>query len=144
MEYIAYLHKDRESDFGVSFPDFPGCITAGKTLDEAGRNAAEALKMHIEGMLADGDEIPEASSLDDLAGDRAMKGAVVFLVSIDISDKVERFNITARKSQMEEIDRLARQQGMTRSAYLVATALSSSGRKSAFRKLSRNFVRNAG
>ena len=31
MEYIAYLHKDRKSDFGVSFPDFPGCITAGKT-----------------------------------------------------------------------------------------------------------------
>jgi hypothetical protein len=32
MEYIAYLHKDRDSDCGVSFPDFPGCITAGKTL----------------------------------------------------------------------------------------------------------------
>jgi predicted RNase H-like HicB family nuclease len=32
MDYIAYLHKDRDSDFGVSFPDFPGCITAGKTL----------------------------------------------------------------------------------------------------------------
>ncbi len=37
MEYIAYLHKDRKSDFGVSFPDFPGCITAGKTLDESAR-----------------------------------------------------------------------------------------------------------
>ena len=42
MEYIAYLHKDRDSDYGVSFPDFPGCITAGKTLDEASRMAAEA------------------------------------------------------------------------------------------------------
>ena len=35
MEYIAYLHKDKGSDYGVSFPDFPGCITAGKTLEEA-------------------------------------------------------------------------------------------------------------
>ena len=37
MEYIAYLPKDRKSDFGVSLPDFPGCITAGKTLDESAR-----------------------------------------------------------------------------------------------------------
>ena len=29
MDYIAYLHKEKASDFGVSFPDFPGCITAG-------------------------------------------------------------------------------------------------------------------
>ena len=43
MDYIAYLHKDRNSDYGVSFPDFPGCITAGKTLEEAHRMAAEAL-----------------------------------------------------------------------------------------------------
>ncbi|MBL0942631.1 MAG: type II toxin-antitoxin system HicB family antitoxin, partial [Alphaproteobacteria bacterium] len=35
MNYIALIHKDKNSDFGVSFPDFPGCITAGKTLDEA-------------------------------------------------------------------------------------------------------------
>src|SRR5689334_6632615 len=37
MHYIAYLHKTRRSDYGVSFPDFPGCITAGKTLEEARR-----------------------------------------------------------------------------------------------------------
>ena len=47
MEYIAYLHKDRKSDFGVSFPDFPGCVTAGNTLDEARRLAPEALALHI-------------------------------------------------------------------------------------------------
>jgi len=33
--YIAIVHKEAESDFGVSFPDFPGCITAGKDIDEA-------------------------------------------------------------------------------------------------------------
>jgi hypothetical protein len=38
MEYIAHLHKDRNSDYDVSFPDFPGCISAGKTL--ASRMAA--------------------------------------------------------------------------------------------------------
>ena len=75
MQYIAYLHKDRNSDFGVSFPDFPGCITAGKTLEEARQLATEALSMHVEGMLEDKQLIPEPSTLDDLAKDPAMKGA---------------------------------------------------------------------
>ena len=35
QSYIALIHKDADSDYGVSFPDLPGCITAGTTLDEA-------------------------------------------------------------------------------------------------------------
>ena len=123
MEYIAYLHKDRKSDFGVSFPDFPGCVTAGKTLDEARSMAVEALSLHIEGMMEDGEPIPEASTLDALADDPVMKGAVAFLVSVDVGEKAARFNITARKSQMAEIDRRAKKAGMTRSAYMVTSAL---------------------
>jgi len=49
--YIALVHKEGDSDFGVSFPDFPGCVTAGATLDEAARMAREALELHIEGLL---------------------------------------------------------------------------------------------
>jgi predicted RNase H-like HicB family nuclease len=123
MEYIAYLHKGRKSDFGVSFPDFPGCVTAGKTLEEARRMAVEALSLHIEGMMEDGEAIPQASTLDALAADPAMKGAVAFLVNADVAEKAKRFNITARQSQMEEIDRRAKKKGMTRSAYMVASAL---------------------
>src|ERR1035437_2744060 len=129
MEYIAYLHKDRKSDYGVSFPDFPGCVTAGKTLDEARRMAVEALSLHIEGMMEDGEAIPEPSTLDALANDPAMKGAVAFLVNVDIAEKAERFNITARKSQMEEIDRRAKKEGKTRSAYMVASALAGAREK---------------
>ena len=92
MEYVAYLHKEKKSDYGVSFPDFPGCTTAGKTLEEARRNAAEVLALHIESMLEDGEDIPDASSLDNLSRDPALKDAVAFLVDINVSDKVERFN----------------------------------------------------
>jgi len=48
MDYIAIIHKEADSDFGVSFPDFPGCITADLTLDEAKDMALEALAGHIE------------------------------------------------------------------------------------------------
>ena len=80
MEYIAYLRKDKNSDFGVSFPDFPGCISAGSTLEEARRMAAEALAMHVAGMRADGEPIPEPSSLDDLRGDIQKETLVVLVV----------------------------------------------------------------
>jgi predicted RNase H-like HicB family nuclease len=88
MEYIAYLHKDAKSDYGVSFPDFPGCVTAGSTLEEAREMAAEALALHIAGMREDGEKIPEPSSLDDLRDDPAMKGAVAFHVSPTASERV--------------------------------------------------------
>jgi predicted RNase H-like HicB family nuclease len=126
MDYLAYLHKNRNSDFGVSFPDFPGCITAGRTLDEAHRMAAEALSLHIAGMVEDGETIPEPSTLDALAEDPAMKHAVAFLVHVaPEAERTVRINITARAKQIELIDQLANQAGMTRSAYMVQSALKS-------------------
>jgi predicted RNase H-like HicB family nuclease len=129
MEYIAYLHKDEESDYGVSFPDFPGCITAGSTLEEARKMAAEALALHIAGMVEDGEAIPEPSTLDDLQKDPAMKGAVAFLVEAVEPEKTVRINITARESQIAEIDRLASAAKMSRSAYMVQRALGPQERK---------------
>ena len=121
MGYLAYLHKDRDSsDFGVSFPDFPVCITTGRTLEEAQHMAAEALALHIAGMVEDGETIPEPSTLDALAEDPAMKHAVAFLVHVEPeAEGTVRINITARAKQVELIDRLAGKAGMTRSAYMV-------------------------
>lgn len=125
MEYIAYVHKDRKSDFGVSFPDFPGCVTAGKTLDEARRRAPEALAFHIAGLMEDGEKIPKPSKIDELVRDPDRQSAVAFLVTAELhKSKTVRVNVTARENQIELIDRLARQAGMTRSAYMVQSATS--------------------
>ena len=125
MDYIAYLHKENKSDFGVSFPDFPGCVTAGRSLDEARRRAPEALAFHIAGMLEDGEKIPKPSRMDNLVGDPDRQNAVAFLVTTDFKKaKTVRVNVTARENQIELIDRLARQAGMTRSAYMVQSATS--------------------
>jgi predicted RNase H-like HicB family nuclease len=128
MEYIAYLHKDRDSDYGVSFPDFPGCITAGKTLDEARRMAPEALALHIKGMIEDGAEVPAPTQLDDIAENAAKHRAIAFMVSVDAPDATVRINITARESQIQKIDELAEEAGMTRSGYMVSAALRSEKR----------------
>ncbi|HUB20600.1 MAG TPA: type II toxin-antitoxin system HicB family antitoxin [Acidobacteriaceae bacterium] len=123
MEYIAYLHKDKNSDYGVSFPDFPGCITAGSTLEEARRMAAEALSFHIAGMEEDGETIPQPSTLDDLCRDPVLRDAVAFLVEARVPERTVRINITARESEIAEIDTRARAARLTRSAYMVRRAL---------------------
>ncbi len=129
MHYIAYLHKTRRSDYGVSFPDFPGCITAGRTLEEARRMAVEALALHVEGLLEDGETLPDPSTLDSLIRDPALKDAVAFLVPLDDNaGRTVRINITARQKQLEEIDRRARAAGLSRSAYIVQAALRPSKR----------------
>ncbi|HEY0328379.1 MAG TPA: type II toxin-antitoxin system HicB family antitoxin [Rhodopseudomonas sp.] len=46
--YIALIHKDPDSCYGVSFPDIPGVITAGDTLDEALQQASEVLSFAAE------------------------------------------------------------------------------------------------
>jgi len=69
MDYIAIIHKDPDSDFGVSFPDFPGCITAGRTLEEAKDMALEALTGHIGVMRDTGDPVPAPSTFDEVMND---------------------------------------------------------------------------
>ena len=81
-EYIALLNKDQQSDYGVWFPDFPGCVTAGKTLEEARRLAAEALAFHIEGMIEDGEALPSPSTLDTIMREWVNRNAAAFVVPV--------------------------------------------------------------
>ena len=67
--YIGIIHKDPDSCYGVSFPDFPGCITAGDTPDEARAMAAEALAFHVEDFDAHGEVMPEPSTLEQVMQD---------------------------------------------------------------------------
>lgn len=80
--YVALLRKEADSDFGVDFPDFPGCITAGVTFENARRMAAVALLLHVEGMMEDGIPIPRPAGLDEVSADRCYTGTVAILVNV--------------------------------------------------------------
>jgi predicted RNase H-like HicB family nuclease len=67
--YVAIVEEEEGKAFGVWFPDLPGCISAGDTLDEAMLNAAEALELWAEAMIESGQKIPAAHSLTDLKAD---------------------------------------------------------------------------
>ncbi|MFH1060695.1 MAG: type II toxin-antitoxin system HicB family antitoxin [Pseudomonadota bacterium] len=121
--YIALLRKEPDTVYGVDFPDFPGCVSAGENLEEARRNAAEALKLHLAGLLEDGEAIPEPLTLDAVMADPANTDAVAFLVGLDQEPtKSVRVNITLPESELIRIDQAARRQGLSRSAFLLRAA----------------------
>jgi antitoxin HicB len=69
--YIALIHKDADSCYGVSFPDWPGVVTAGDTIDEAMRQATEVLTFAAEDYESrDGAQgIPKPRTIDELRAD---------------------------------------------------------------------------
>lgn len=121
--YIGLIHKDADSDFGVSFPDLPGVVTAGTTLDDARNMAEEALTLHLEGLAEDGEVIPEPSSLEEIMSDPENRSGVAILVSVKADQpKVVRVNITLPGDVLEQIDKYAEAHGFTRSGLLTQAA----------------------
>ena len=122
--YIALIHKESGSDFGVSFPDFPGCVTAGKSIDEAKDMAQEALTGHVNVMTEFGEDIPEPFNLEKIVSSLDSSDVVAFFI-ISIKDKKTRkvrVNITLPEEELNQIDAFAKQHGMTRSAFLLKAA----------------------
>lgn len=69
MSYRMEIVEDKEEGgFVVSYPDLPGCITCGETIESAVANAIEAKKAWIEVALEDGIEIYEPDNLDNYSG----------------------------------------------------------------------------
>lgn len=122
-QYIGLIHKDAESDFGVSFPDFPGVVTAGKDLDDARALAEEALAFHIEGLVEDGEVIPKPSSLEDVMADATNRDGVAILVAAKTAAaKAVRVNVTLPEDVLAQIDAFAAAHGYSRSGFIARAA----------------------
>lgn len=125
MRYTAFIHKDPDTDYGVSFPDVPGCIAVGETIEAALNSAAEALAFHIEGMEADGDPIPQPRQPDEILADPALsedrEGAIIASVPLvrDLGSTT-RINVSLDLGLLQAIDSEARQRKQTRSAFIAS------------------------
>jgi predicted RNase H-like HicB family nuclease len=105
--YVALLRKQPDSDFGVDFPDFPGCVTAGETLDDARRMAAEALQFHIEGLIEDGETIAAPSRLDEIMANSDHRDGVAVLIDVSLKRPAVRVNVSLPPDLLEAIDRVS-------------------------------------
>jgi predicted RNase H-like HicB family nuclease len=120
--YTALIHKDADSDYGVSFPDLPGLITAGETLEHASVMAREALALHLDGLAEDGAAIPNPSSLDAVMADPANHDGVAMLIAVPPDQRAVRVNVTLPGDVLHEIDEFAKARGFSRSEFLTRAA----------------------
>jgi predicted RNase H-like HicB family nuclease len=75
--YIAIIEEaGPEHAVGVWFPDLPGCTSAGDDIDEALRNAPEALELYAESFEADGKPLPRPRTLTELKTDPEIAGEI--------------------------------------------------------------------
>lgn len=117
------MRKGTKRTYGVDFPDFPGCVTAGRSLDDARALAAEALALHVDGVVEDGEALPEPSTLEAIIADPASKGAIAVLVDVpDRATRAVRINMTVGAADLKAIDTHAEARGLTRSGFLVRAA----------------------
>jgi predicted RNase H-like HicB family nuclease len=115
-EYIAVIEKEKNSDYGIIFPDFLGCVSVGKTLEEAKNMAEEALQFHIDGMLADGEDIPHPTSLDKIKA-KYKKAEAFLIVPTKIATKAARINITIDEKLLRKLDKYLNNVGENRSSF---------------------------
>ena len=127
MRVIALVHKEEGTSYGVSFPDFPGCVSGGETLDEALTRAGEAVNAHVAWMLGEGDPLPSPRALEELVEDPELAddiaGAMPTVVSVFVPGRrAQRVNITLDGDLLADIDRAAKTFPGGRSGFLAQAA----------------------
>ena len=122
MNFPIVIHKDRGSDYGVTVPDLPGCFTAGTTLDEAIAMAKEAIELHLEGLIEEGQPVPKPGTAEQYKDAPEFRGGVWAVVSISparLRVKAKRINISIPERVLDIVDSIARAENETRSGLLV-------------------------
>ncbi|MEA2872836.1 MAG: hypothetical protein QOH67_2812 [Hyphomicrobiales bacterium] len=114
--------------YGVVVPDLPGCTSGGATVDEALRNAVEAVTLWVEDARADGEKIPKPRPAEKLRNDPDVaaalaEGAVLAYVPLVLNAaRPVKANLSLDAGLLNAIDEAAERRGLTRSAFLASAA----------------------
>ena len=125
MRFPAVLHTDDGVRYGVTVPDLPGCFSGGDTFDAALASAAEAIDLHLEGIIEGGGDIPVPRPIAEHRTDPDYAEGVWAAVEVDVArfeGKAEKINITLPRRLLAKIDDYARAHGATRSGFLAEAA----------------------
>lgn len=128
MKFPVVIHKDADSDFSVTVPDVPGCFSAGTTFSEALENVHEALALHLEGLIADDEALPQAQEVDAHLENPDYADGVWAVVDFDLTPylgKSVRFNASLPEHLLNRIDEKVQKDHRyaSRSGFLATAAL---------------------
>jgi len=125
--YVAIV-DGKPGAFGVVIPDLPGCTSGGKTVDEALRNAVEAMTLWVEDARADGEKVPKPRSAEKLRADPEVAAALVrggilaYVPLVLDAGRPVKANLSLDVGLLDAIDEAAARRGLTRSAFLASAA----------------------
>lgn len=127
MLLAVAIHKDRDSAYGVSIPDVPGCFSYGDTIEMALSNARQAVMAHLETLLDLGQSLDlQVTPVEKLQRRTEHRHAIWGVIDIDLSlldSKPERVNISLPKFVLNKIDRHVYANHDSRSGFLARAAL---------------------
>lgn len=122
MHYPIYVHKDQNSAYAATFPDFPGCFAAADELDDLPKAAQEAVEAHFFGET---EGIPGPSTPEAWLNHEDYQDGYWMMVDIDlskVSTKAIRLNISLPENLVHRIDAIAKERHLSRSAFLAMAA----------------------
>jgi len=107
MRYPVVINHDKDTAYGVTVPDIPGCFSAGDSFDQALDNTIEAITGHLEILAENGQRIPKASNIEVHKDNPDYKEGVWGFVDVDIIPflgKTEKINVTLPTILVRKID----------------------------------------
>jgi len=128
MKFPVVVHKDADSDYSVTVRDVPGCFSAGGSFSEALDNVREALALHLEGLVADQEALPQAQEVDAHLDSPDFAGGVWAIVDFDLTPylgRSVRFNASLPEQLLQRIDERVQKDHRyaSRSGFLATAAL---------------------
>jgi predicted RNase H-like HicB family nuclease len=119
--YLALVHKDPDSAYGVSFPDLPGCFSAADDYASLIANAMEALELWFENAT---EIIPRdiGAIREDVAEDLREGAFLIAVPYIRRTTRQQRVNISLDTGTLDAIDQAAQALSLTRSAFIAMAA----------------------
>jgi predicted RNase H-like HicB family nuclease len=131
MQFPVVLEKAEGSDYGAVVPDLPGCVSAGADADEALAMVREAIELHLEGLIAEGEPIPQPGRIEQYKDDPEYRDGIWALVSIQPSSlrqSAKRVSVTIPERVLDAMDQYAKGHDQTRSGLIVEAVARYMGR----------------
>ena len=119
--FIAVVHKDEGSAFGVSFPDLPGCFSAANRMEDVLPNAVESLELWFED-AHDVDPRPMEVIAAEVAHDLAQGAFLLAVPRFKSERRPVRVSLTLDHGVVAAIDAAAAARCLTRSAFIARAA----------------------
>jgi predicted RNase H-like HicB family nuclease len=113
--YPAVLERAAKGTFAVWFPDFPDCVAAGRSQEEALEKAQRELAIAVDALAEQEKKLPEPTPFERIP--KAANFVAFFVIAVSPPDPSERVNIYLPKSLIERADRRAAELGMSRSSF---------------------------